>query len=125
MENNGAHKKQYISTRVEGQVYDEIKQYLDANGLSMSDFMRLSIEHMLSEPNADRKHTLSDENTNGAAIEALIEQLSVKDEQLNSALQSVDQSQQLLAVQMDTSRLMLTDVRKRPRSRLKRVFSWT
>ena len=44
MSNNSANKMRYISTRDDKILHEKIKQYLEAHGLSISEFTRASVE---------------------------------------------------------------------------------
>ena len=44
MSNNDANKMRYIGTRIDNTLHEKIEQYLEKHGLSMSEFMRTSVE---------------------------------------------------------------------------------
>jgi len=83
MSNNGANKMRYIGTRVDTELHEKIEQYLEEHGLSMSEFMRTSVEQMFEQTQTNGKHSLAGTQTNGdQSIHALTEQLQIKDAQL-------------------------------------------
>ena len=98
MSNNGANKMRYIGTRVDTDLHEKIEQYREEHGLSMSEFMRTSVEQMFAEPQTNGKHSLADAQTNGEqGIHALTEQLQIKDAQLQR------KDEQLEALQTELS----------------------
>ena len=98
MSNNSANKMRYIGTRVDNTLHEKIEQYLEGHGLSMSEFMRTSVEQMFAEPQTNGKHSLADSQTNGdQGINALTEQLQTKDAQLQR------KDEQLEALQTELS----------------------
>ena len=138
-----------FTIRMDAELHQWLKQFALGTNRNMSELVIEYVENLrnpapiedaeLSEQECEHTDTefqmLIDRlQSNADEINRLYEQLTHKDEQLDSALQSIDQSQQLLAVQtkisdtltdqLGTSQLMLEDMRKRP-SRLKRVFRWT
>ena len=56
MSNNGANKMRYIGTRVDNTLHEKIEQYREEHGLSMSEFMRTSVEQMFAQPQTNGKH---------------------------------------------------------------------
>ena len=56
MPNNGANKMRYIGTRVDNGLHEKIEQYREEHGLSMSEFMRTSVEQMFAQPQTNGKH---------------------------------------------------------------------
>ena len=98
MSNNGANKMRYIGTRVDSDLHEKIEQYLEEHGLSMSEFMRTSIKHMFAQPQTNGKQSLADSQTNREqGINALSEQLQIKDSQLQR------KDEQLEALQTELS----------------------
>ena len=65
MSNNGANKMRYIGTRVDSTLHERIEQYREEHSLSMSEFMRTSVEQMFAETQTNGKHSLADTQTNG------------------------------------------------------------
>ena len=138
-----------FTIRMDAELHHWLKQFAQDTNTSMSQLVIAYVETLRnpapvadaesSEPLCEHTDTefqiLTDQlKSNENEINRLYEQLLHKDEQLDSALQSLDQSQQLLAVQTQTSaaltkqlggaQLMLADMRKRPAG-WKRVFRWT
>ena len=98
MSNNGANKMRYIGTRVDTKLHEKIEQYLEEHGLSMSEFMRTSVEQMFEQTQTNDKHSLAGTQTNGdQSIHALTEQLQIKDAQLQR------KDEQLEAMQTELS----------------------
>ena len=87
MSNNGANKMRYIGTRVDTELHEKIEQYREEHGLSMSEFMRTSVEHMFAQT----------QTNGGQSIHALTEQLQIKDAQLQR------KDEQLEALQTELS----------------------
>ena len=133
-----ANKKKYIGTRVDSQLHEKIEQYLDKQGMSLSEFVRTSVEYSLAESQTDGKQPLADEQTNHTAIEALTGQLTIKDSQIEHLQTELSQARQgseeasersdtiiaQMTKQLDGAQLMLADMRKRPVG-WKRLFRWT
>ena len=98
MSNNGANKMRYIGTRVDTDLHEKIEQYREEYGLSMSEFMRTSVEQVFAQPQTNSKHSLAETQKNGEqGIRALIEQLQIKDSQLQR------KDEQLEALQTELS----------------------
>ena len=142
-------KEVRFTIRMNAELHQWLKQFALGTNNSMSQLVIEYVENLRNpKPVADAspseqpsEHTDTEFQmlsyqlkSNENEINRLYEQLTHKDEQLDSTLQSLDQSQQLLAVQtkmsetltdqLGTSQLMLSDMRKRPVG-WKRVFRWT
>ena len=138
-----------FTIRMDTELHRWLKQFALGTNTNMSQLVIEYVENLrnpklVAEPEPSEQpceHTelefqiLSERlKSNEHEINRLYEQLTHKDAQLDSALQSLYQSQQLLAVQtkmsetltdqLGTSQMMISDMRKRP-SGLKRVFRWT
>ena len=109
MSNNGANKMRYIGTRVDTKLHEKIEHYLEEHGLSMSEFMRTSVEQMFAEP-----------QTNGEqGIHALTEQLQIKDAQL----QRKDEQLETLQTELSDARRGSEEAAKRSDMLLAQITS--
>ena len=122
--------------------YQEIKSQAEQRDLSLSGFLRLAVRALLKNgekrlESSLEKDSISLEKELERADSELLhlrQQLDRRDEHIEVLAQTLDQNQQLLAVQtqnsaaltdqLNTSQLMLADLRKRPVG-WKRVFRWT
>jgi predicted DNA binding CopG/RHH family protein len=98
-----------IGIRVTDDFHDEIKALAAVDGVSVSDFVRRAIENEMLQ-----RRTVSDTVSRESLlilksqIESLQAQLETKDDQIRALTQSLDQAQQLQAMQAQTNQT-LTD----------------
>ena len=120
MSNNGANKMRYIGTRVDSDLHEKIEQYLEEHGLSMSEFMRTSVEQMFTQPQTNSKQSLAETQTNGGpGIHALTEQLQTKDVQL----QRKDEQLETLQTELSEARRGSEEAGKRSDMLLAQITS--
>lgn len=128
-------KEARITVRVNDELHHWVKLFAQRVNKSMS---VLIIEYLESlqqgtEHQTDTDHQLIEEKTN--QILYLRDILTEKDEQLARRDEQIDHLTQLLAMQskttamlteqLDTSRAMIEDMRRRKMPLLKRIFRWT
>ena len=137
--------KKMVGYKAGSDEYEEIKSQADAQGLSLSAFLRQAVKHSLTNGAGqleDSDNSLEKDSTGleqqleraDSEIRHLREQLSRRDDQIDALTQSLDQDQRLLAAQtqissaltkqLDRTELMIADMRKRPPA-WRRVFRWT
>ena len=133
-----SHKSNFISTRIDNTLHQQVQTYLDKHSVSMSDFLRTAIENMLlieitdsAQPITNRTQALSVLESQLAAKDTIIEQLQSENahlrEQENHLTQVIAMSQKnigALTEQLDDSRQLIEDMRQRRTvwQRLKGVF---
>ena len=133
-----SHKSNFISTRIDNTLHQQVQTYLDKHSVSMSDFLRTAIENMLlieitdsAQPITNRTQALSVLESQLAAKDTIIEQLQSENahlrEQENHLTQVIAMSQKnigALTEQLDDSRQLIEDMRQRRTvwQRVKGVF---
>ena len=55
-DNNAAVESDELDSRVDNTFHEKIEQYLEEHGLSMSEFMRTSVEQMFAQPQTNGRH---------------------------------------------------------------------
>lgn len=124
MSNKCTQNVKNIGLRVSPELHEKIRQYADAQGLSISDFIRASVKRSLNETHLD----------NNQMLNILHAQLQEKDLQLERAQKLLEQSDEARArsdtiimqlTQLNRAHLQLEDMRKRRNvwQRIKAVFA--
>jgi len=101
-----SNKDKYVGFRISEDSYEEIRLQADEEGITVSDFIRKSVQHCLSGVKQNEKHQLN----------IVKQQLSKKDEQidhLHQLLAMKEKNMDSLVSQLEQKNLMLEDLQNR------------
>lgn len=108
-----SNKDKYVGFRISEDTYEEIRLQAEREEITVSDFVRKSVQHCLSGVKQDEK----------LQLHIVKQQLSKKDEQIDKKDEQIDHLHQLLAMkekntnalteQLEQKELMLEDLQNR------------